>query len=63
MKIPTWNVERLRHKGELDMIQDCCKEAESDILFLAGSDAQIKMWQTLKNSRYKAMRGDRKSVV
>lgn len=57
MKIPTWNVERLRHKGELNMIQDCFKEAESDILFLVGSDAQIKMWQTLKNLGCKVKRG------
>ncbi len=39
----TWNVERVGHKGELDRIQGCCKETESDILFLAGTDAQIKM--------------------
>lgn len=55
MKIPKRNVERLRHKGEQDRIQGCCKETESDILFQAGTDARIKMWQTLKNSRYKAM--------
>lgn len=43
MKIATWNVERLRHKGELDRIQDCCKETEADILVLTETDTQIKL--------------------
>lgn len=34
MKIATWNVERLRHKRNLDDIIKACNRVEADVLVL-----------------------------
>jgi exonuclease III len=41
VRIATWNVERLRHKQELDKILLACEQAKADILVLTETDAQI----------------------
>lgn len=42
MRIATWNVERLKHKRELDRMQECCMRARADILVLTETDRGIK---------------------
>lgn len=41
MKIATWNVERLRHKKELDMILHSIEETNADILVLTETDRRL----------------------
>ena len=41
MKIATWNVERLRHKKQLDQIQGLCDGIHADILVLTETDKPI----------------------
>lgn len=41
MKIATWNVERLAHKGKLDEIISACERLRADILVLTETDAQV----------------------
>lgn len=41
MRIATWNVERLKHKKELDKILFEIQWAKADILVLTESDEQI----------------------
>ena len=40
MRIATWNIERLKHKRELDRIIECCDNQKADILVLTETDAQ-----------------------
>ncbi len=41
MKIATWNVERLRHKKQLDQIQGLCDGIHTDILVLTETDKRL----------------------
>lgn len=43
MRIATWNVERLKHKNELDRILECCRETQADILVLTETDSRISL--------------------
>ena len=56
MKIATWNVERLKHRKELDEIIDICNRTQADILVLTENDEAVqpnyKHWrltETLEN--------------
>ncbi len=42
MRIATWNVERLRHKRELDRILIACSQVNADILVLTETDTRLK---------------------
>lgn len=42
MKIATWNVERLKHRRELDKILNACERIQADILVLTESDRRIQ---------------------
>lgn len=41
MRIATWNIERFKHKNELDMIRKACDDAKADILVLTETDKRI----------------------
>ena len=41
MKIATWNVERLKHKKQLDQIQGLCNSIQADILVLTETDKRL----------------------
>ena len=41
MRIATWNVERLKHRNELDAIHKACDAARADILVLTEADARV----------------------
>jgi len=41
MRIATWNVERLKHRRELDAIIESCDKMNADILVLTETDAQV----------------------
>lgn len=41
MKIATWNVERLKHKAQLDEIVCLCEQSGADILVITETDTQI----------------------
>ena len=41
MRIATWNVERLKHKNQLDLIHEACIAAEADILVLTETDERV----------------------
>lgn len=43
MRIATWNVERLKHKRELEKIKNICDELNADIFVLTETDEQIKL--------------------
>jgi endonuclease/exonuclease/phosphatase family metal-dependent hydrolase len=43
MKIATWNVERLKHKSDLDKILECCETANADIFVLTETDSRIRL--------------------
>ncbi len=43
MRIATWNVERLKHKKNLDKIIACCEDAKADILVLTETDQRIRL--------------------
>lgn len=43
IKIATWNVERLKHKKDLDKITQALLQVNADILVLTETDSQIKM--------------------
>jgi endonuclease/exonuclease/phosphatase family metal-dependent hydrolase len=43
MKIATWNIERLRHKSQLDSIIRNCEETSADILVLTETDSQVNL--------------------
>jgi endonuclease/exonuclease/phosphatase family metal-dependent hydrolase len=43
MKIATWNIERLRHKSQLDSIIRNCEEISADILVLTETDSQVNL--------------------
>ena len=43
MRIATWNVERLKHKRELEKIKTICKELKSDIFVLTETDEQVNL--------------------
>lgn len=40
MKIATWNIERLKHKRELDKIIHNCEQIQADVLVLTETDEQ-----------------------
>ncbi len=42
MKIATWNVERLKHRKNLDEITDICNRTQADILVLTENDINIR---------------------
>lgn len=42
MIIATWNVERLKHKAELDAIIRECERPQADILILTETDEQVR---------------------
>lgn len=42
MKIATWNVERLKHRRELDKILDACGRMQADVLVLTETDCRIQ---------------------
>lgn len=42
MKIATWNIERLKHKRDLDLILRSCEQAQADILVLTETDEQAR---------------------
>ena len=43
MRIATWNVERLKHKRELENIKSICNDFNADIFVLTETDEQIKL--------------------
>ena len=43
MRIATWNVERLKHKSELDRIIEFCRRTMADILVLTETDSRIEL--------------------
>ena len=43
MRIATWNVERLKHKRELEKIKNICDDLKADIFVLTETDEQIKL--------------------
>jgi endonuclease/exonuclease/phosphatase family metal-dependent hydrolase len=43
MNIATWNIERLRHKSQLDSIIRNCEESSADILVLTETDSQVNL--------------------
>ena len=43
LRIATWNVERLKHKRELEKIKNICNDLNADIFILTETDAQIKL--------------------
>ncbi|MFI3250487.1 MAG: hypothetical protein R3Y07_05950 [Eubacteriales bacterium] len=43
MKIATWNVERLKHKKDLEAIRQNCVKQNADILVLTETDRQIDL--------------------
>lgn len=42
MKIAAWNIERLKHRRELDKILSICEQIQADILVLTETDKQIR---------------------
>ncbi|GHV11453.1 hypothetical protein FACS1894219_02610 [Clostridia bacterium] len=42
MKIATWNIERLKHKFQLESIKRECDRVRADILVLTETDSQVK---------------------
>lgn len=42
MIIATWNVERLKHKRNLDEIRSLCRTAAADVLVLTETDDRLK---------------------
>lgn len=43
MRIATWNVERLKHKRELENIKNICNELNANIFILTETDEQINL--------------------
>ncbi len=43
MRIATWNVERLKHKRDLEKIKNICNELKADIFVLSETDEQINL--------------------
>ena len=43
MRIATWNVERLKHKRDLEKIKNICNELRADIFVLTETDEQINL--------------------
>ena len=43
MKIATWNIERLRHKSELALINENCERVGADILVLTETDSRLSL--------------------
>lgn len=43
MRIATWNVERLKHKSNLEKIKNICNELNADIFVLTETDEQINL--------------------
>lgn len=43
MKIATWNIERLKHKNQLNQIVDCCMAIDADILVVTESDRRLHL--------------------
>ena len=43
MRIATWNVERLKHRRELDKILLACTQADADILVLTETDERVNL--------------------
>lgn len=41
MRIATWNVERLKHKAQLPLMLEHCRNANADILVLTETDSRI----------------------
>lgn len=42
MKVATWNIERLKHKKNLNDIVRLCNEQHADILVLTETDEQVR---------------------
>jgi endonuclease/exonuclease/phosphatase family metal-dependent hydrolase len=52
LKVATWNVERLKHKRELQQITDACKRISADIFVLTETDSALDLgcnscWRSL----------------
>ncbi|MDR1821253.1 MAG: endonuclease/exonuclease/phosphatase family protein [Oscillospiraceae bacterium] len=43
MKIATWNIERLRHKSQLDSIIRNCDQVAADVLVLTETDSEVSL--------------------
>lgn len=43
LRIATWNVERLKHKKDLEKIKNICNELNADIFVLTETDEQINL--------------------
>jgi endonuclease/exonuclease/phosphatase family metal-dependent hydrolase len=43
LRIATWNIERLRHKNEIQNIASLCEQTAADILVLTETDSQLKL--------------------
>jgi len=43
LRIATWNVERLKHKREIEKIKNICDDLNADIFILTETDEQIKL--------------------
>ena len=43
MRIATWNVERLKHKKDLEKIKNLCDKLNADIFILTETDEQINL--------------------
>lgn len=42
MKIATWNVERLKHKAQLEMLKSECERIGADVLVLTETDQRLR---------------------
>lgn len=43
MRIATWNVERLKHRGDIEQIRQCCVDVKADILVLTETDSRLEL--------------------
>lgn len=43
MRIATWNVERLKRRGDIEQIKQCCIDVKADILVLTETDSRLEL--------------------
>ena len=43
MKIATWNIERLKHIGDIEKIQEICNQIGADVLVVTESDKRLEL--------------------
>ena len=47
MRIATWNIERLKHKANIDRVYEEIENAAADILVLTETDSMVIGWLSL----------------